>query len=99
MHRAELRRCTGGLGALAINKLRRIYAGALLATTISDHHARLIKSPNIWKFGPVDVVTASEFGKNNAWSSFNSLIMGFVNYSHVFGKSVDCLIEAKIVTN
>ena len=35
VHRAELRRCAGGLGPSATNKLRRVYTGALLATTIS----------------------------------------------------------------
>ena len=33
LHRAELRRCAGGLGPSATNKLRRVYTGALLATT------------------------------------------------------------------
>lgn len=37
VHRAELRRCTGGLGAVATNKLRRVYTGALLAATVSAY--------------------------------------------------------------
>ena len=40
VHRAELRRCTGGLGASAPNKLRRVYTGALLATMVTAPEVR-----------------------------------------------------------
>ena len=41
LHWAELRRCAGDLGLSATNKLRRVYTGALLATTISAYKRKL----------------------------------------------------------